>query len=296
MPKMKGKVLGKSYQLEVTEQQLNRLREYQQNTTTGGGYQDLCGRIADRAKTVAGKLVAQVYQIDYDRMIEAAAKQESGNTGGWQGLMKEILDQEPEAVMTAQFLLARKEIMASLVRSARLEDAATLAEVSVAAWRTAYRGHIPDDFLDVLSISERTAGWTRRLSHSETGHVLIVELGGRVAGFCVFGPSRDDDSKNQGISEIMALNIHPEHWRCGLGTLLCQHVLQQMSSEGSTAATLCGQSKATRGRDDSMKDLDSRLTALLAPNQSSSVFRCRKYGIDRRSMRSNCSSSGRERA
>jgi GNAT superfamily N-acetyltransferase len=97
---------------------------------------------------------------------------------------------------------------------------------------------MPDDFLDVLSISERTAGWTRRLSHSEPGHVLIVEWDGRVAGFCVFGPSRDDDSKNQGISEIIALNIHPEHWRCGLGTLLCRHVLQQMSSEGSTAATL----------------------------------------------------------
>ena len=96
MPKMKGKVLGKSYQLEITQEQLNRLREYQHNTTTGGGYQDLCGRIADRAKTVDGKLVVQVYQIDYDRMLEAAAKQQSGNTGGWQGLMKEILDQQPK--------------------------------------------------------------------------------------------------------------------------------------------------------------------------------------------------------
>jgi hypothetical protein len=94
VPKMKGKILGKSYQLEITDEQLNRLREYQQNTTTGGGYQDLCGRIADRAKTVNGKLVTQVYQIDYDRMLEAAAKQQSGNTGGWQGLMKEILDQQ----------------------------------------------------------------------------------------------------------------------------------------------------------------------------------------------------------
>lgn len=96
MPKMKGKVLGKSYQLEITNDQLSRLRDYQQNTTTGGGYQDLCGRIADRAKTVSGKLVSDVYQLDYDRMLEAAAKQQSGNTGGWQGLMKEIIDQQQE--------------------------------------------------------------------------------------------------------------------------------------------------------------------------------------------------------
>jgi RimJ/RimL family protein N-acetyltransferase len=134
--------------------------------------------------------------------------------------------------------LERSEIVTSLLRSARLEDAAALAEVSVAAWRKAYRGHMPDDFLDLFSIPERTAGWTRRLSRSETDHVLIVESDGRVAGFCGFGPSRDNDSKNQPISEIMALNIHPEHWRCGLGTLLCRHVLQEMSSEGSTAATL----------------------------------------------------------
>lgn len=96
MPKMKGKVLGKSHRLEITEDQRDRLREYQQNTTTGGGYQDLCGRIADRAKTIDGKLVTDVYQVDYDRMLEAAAKQESGNTGGWQGLMKEIIDQQPK--------------------------------------------------------------------------------------------------------------------------------------------------------------------------------------------------------
>lgn len=135
-------------------------------------------------------------------------------------------------------LLERTEIVTSLVRSARLEDAAALAEVSVAAWRKAYRGHMPDDFLDVLSISERTAGWTRRLSRPEAGHVLLVELDGRVAGFCVFGPSRDDDSEGQRISEIIALNIHPEHWHSGLGTLLCRRVLQEMWSEGSTAVTL----------------------------------------------------------
>lgn len=95
MPKIRGKVLGKSYRLEITEDQRHRLRDYQLNTTTGGGYQDLCGRIADRAKPSNGRLVTDVYQVDYDRMLEAASKQEAGNTGGWQGLMKEILDQQP---------------------------------------------------------------------------------------------------------------------------------------------------------------------------------------------------------
>ena len=58
------------------------------------------------------------------------------------------------------------------VRSANLDDCAAIAAVHVRAWRAAYRGHMPDEFLDRLDIGERTEMW-RKLS-VKPGRVLLV--------------------------------------------------------------------------------------------------------------------------
>lgn len=92
---MRPKVKGKVTKLVITPEQRDRLREYETNTTTGGGYQSLCGRVAHAAREHAdGKLITAVNGDDMDRIRIAAAKQQSGDTGGWQGLFKEILDQQ----------------------------------------------------------------------------------------------------------------------------------------------------------------------------------------------------------
>jgi len=42
-----------------------------------------------------------------------------------------------------------------MIRPATPEDARAIAEVHVASWRYAYRGLLPDDVLDRLSVEER---------------------------------------------------------------------------------------------------------------------------------------------
>ena len=45
------------------------------------------------------------------------------------------------------------------VRKATVEDASGIAFVHVRSWQVAYRGHMPDEFLDGLDPEKRTSMW-----------------------------------------------------------------------------------------------------------------------------------------
>ena len=49
-------------------------------------------------------------------------------------------------------------------RSAEAGDETAIAEVHVLAWQNAYRGIIPDTYLDGLSVPKRTAVWQQIIS------------------------------------------------------------------------------------------------------------------------------------
>ena len=51
--------------------------------------------------------------------------------------------------------------MIGLVRQAEIGDAAAIARVHVASWRTTYRGLLPDEFLDSLDEGRYTERWLR---------------------------------------------------------------------------------------------------------------------------------------
>lgn len=60
------------------------------------------------------------------------------------------------------------------VRGASGDDAAAIAEIHVRSWQAAYRGVLPDELLDSLSVSERETSWRALLSGSEDRQVTLV--------------------------------------------------------------------------------------------------------------------------
>jgi GNAT superfamily N-acetyltransferase len=124
------------------------------------------------------------------------------------------------------------------VRAAVLQDARPIAEAHVAAWLAAYRGLIPDSYLDELTVAKRVELWERRLSQPRPGGLLVAEAQGSLAGFCLFGPTRDEEAKGQPIGEIIALNVRPDCWRRGYGRALCERALSDAPRHGWTAMTL----------------------------------------------------------
>jgi ribosomal protein S18 acetylase RimI-like enzyme len=126
------------------------------------------------------------------------------------------------------------------VRPARVEDAAEIAEIHVRSWQGAYRGLIPQDYLDALDPAERLGRWTEHLasgSWTAGGCIVVDGADGAVAGFATFGASRDPDSE-PGTGEVMAIYLAPGAWDQGLGRELMSAALGYLAGFGYQQATL----------------------------------------------------------
>jgi ribosomal protein S18 acetylase RimI-like enzyme len=103
------------------------------------------------------------------------------------------------------------------IRKATAQDASGIAFVHVRSWQVAYRGHMPDEFLDGLE--QRTNMW-RELTQEPDKLILVAEDSEQnIVGLSLLAPSRDPDA-NPNTAEIAAINVHPEKWRKGIGRAL----------------------------------------------------------------------------
>jgi GNAT superfamily N-acetyltransferase len=123
------------------------------------------------------------------------------------------------------------------MRAARPGDARAVAEVHVGSWQWAYRGQLPDDYLDGLSVEERRSMWTQRLADPDPGVLVAVDDEGTTIGFVSVGPSRDDDA-NPGTGELEAIYLVLKAAGTGTGRLLLEAAEALMRDAGYTRATL----------------------------------------------------------
>lgn len=136
------------------------------------------------------------------------------------------------------------------VRSARVEDAAAIARIHVEAWRWAYEGLVDAGYLAGLDVESRTGNWQRALA-SGSANVRVAERDGRVVGFVVTGPSRDearDDGAPASTGELRAIYIEPALERTGVGAALMVTALADLAAAGFSEATLWVLDTNARGR------------------------------------------------
>jgi GNAT superfamily N-acetyltransferase len=121
------------------------------------------------------------------------------------------------------------------VRPATLEDAPALGRVHVRAWRAAYRGQMPDDYLDGLRPEDRAAGWERGLRRDrDQDPVLVAERDSEVVGFALVGPAEEPE----GAGELYAINVDPDHWGTGAGRALLAAAEAELARLGYAEAVL----------------------------------------------------------
>ena len=119
--------------------------------------------------------------------------------------------------------------MISVVRPADIADAASIARVHVDTWRTAYRGLLPDDFLDALDEGGYEERWRRTL-RAGTGRVFVAEDARRVVGFASGGHERAGEDGFAG--ELYAIYVLEEAQARGHGRRLVQAVSQGLREMG----------------------------------------------------------------
>ncbi|MES2738318.1 MAG: GNAT family N-acetyltransferase [Verrucomicrobiota bacterium] len=117
-----------------------------------------------------------------------------------------------------------------MIRLATLEDARRIAEIQVASWQVAYRGILPDEYLDQINVEQREAVW--RGCCGKEGDVLWVGMRDEVvAGFCHVRASRDADA-DSACAEVTSIYLDPAKWRRGLGRELMGAALTSARERG----------------------------------------------------------------
>lgn len=148
-----------------------------------------------------------------------------------------------------------------IIRDATPADARAIAEVHIRAWQSAYRGLLPDEHLDDLSVEERVARYKLGPSAPRERFTILAADGEDTRGFAMAGRSRDEDAPDHG--EIYALYVDPSCWKRGVGRLLLAGAVERLRGLGFAEAilwVLAGNEPAERfyGSDGWLRDGASR--------------------------------------
>jgi L-amino acid N-acyltransferase YncA len=118
------------------------------------------------------------------------------------------------------------------VRSAEVDDAAAIARVHVETWRTAYTGIIPQDYIDSMTVDNRTLVWARLLQRSGGAFTTLVseDHDGRIVGFVSGNPLRHRDPRYQ--AEVSSLYVQKSHQRGQHGKRLFLAAANRLAAVG----------------------------------------------------------------
>ncbi|MEU6144949.1 GNAT family N-acetyltransferase [Streptomyces sp. NPDC047081] len=114
------------------------------------------------------------------------------------------------------------------------DDCDRVAEIRVGGWRTAYRGLIPQSYLDSMSVPDDAERRRARLLEGNPGVVNVVaERDGEVIGWACHGPYRDGEVPTGGV-ELYAIYVHPERYGAGVGRSLIEESIRRCTAAGHT--------------------------------------------------------------
>lgn len=122
------------------------------------------------------------------------------------------------------------------IRPAVLDDAMPVARVHVRSWQVAYRGLLPDPYLEALQPGDRVPHYDFTHTDPARPYTLVAQEAGEVLGFATTIRSRDQDLSDS--AEVAALYVAPQHWRKGIGRLLIAAACQLLLHRGYHDALL----------------------------------------------------------
>ncbi|GAA0851014.1 GNAT family N-acetyltransferase [Streptosporangium amethystogenes subsp. fukuiense] len=135
------------------------------------------------------------------------------------------------------------------VRPGVPEDVEAREYVRVTTWKAAYRGIMPDDYLDALKVEpDAVARMEEALANALAEGLtplLVGEIGGRIVGFVNLGRCRDE---HIGGGEVFAIYVLPEAQSDGLGHALMTAAAERLRADGHQEIGLWVAADNTRAR------------------------------------------------
>jgi ribosomal protein S18 acetylase RimI-like enzyme len=125
-----------------------------------------------------------------------------------------------------------------VIREATEKDFEGIATVRVKGWQSAYRGQMPDSYLDNLSIEKDTQGLIERNKNPDpTKKTFVAELDNKIIGFVVAGNPRDEDVSPE-TGEVYAIYVLPEFQGKSAGSRLINAAIVFLIKNGYKKAAL----------------------------------------------------------
>jgi GNAT superfamily N-acetyltransferase len=122
------------------------------------------------------------------------------------------------------------------VRRAVPDDLTGMARVHVETWKTTYRGIVPDERLDRLTVeSDIAGGFGRWLREPPAGVAIFVALtrADKIVGFALACPPREPEPDFSG--ELGAIYVRKAHQGRGVGTALVRDAARHLLHLGRTS-------------------------------------------------------------
>lgn len=111
-------------------------------------------------------------------------------------------------------------------------DCDRVAEIRIGGWRSAYRGLIPQSYLDALDVArdaERRRGYFSQGDASVLD--LVAERDGEIVGWACHGPCRDGEARTEDV-ELYAIYVDPGRYGTGIGHALLQESVRRCTAAG----------------------------------------------------------------
>jgi len=132
------------------------------------------------------------------------------------------------------------------IRTATAADLEAIAALHVQSWRTAYRGVLPDAFLDGPIEDDRTGHWHELMEGlGDERTVLVSDAEDGLAGFVSVAPSSEVGFD----SYIEHIHVRPDMKGAGIGRRLLAEAVDRLIAMGCGSAYLLvftGNSEAIR--------------------------------------------------
>lgn len=112
-------------------------------------------------------------------------------------------------------------------------DVPAVSALRVAGWRAAYRGIVPQGYLDAMDVDEDAARRREMLVRTagRVHHLIAEDPDGTVVGWASFGPYRGEPSATD-TGELYALYLRPERIGAGIGRALMAEVTARSTELG----------------------------------------------------------------
>lgn len=125
-----------------------------------------------------------------------------------------------------------------VIREASRSDARRMAEITVAAWKTAYVGIVPDRVLQHQTVERHLDYWLTDQAWQPPMRTWIAEVDGHTVGYAHAGAFRPELGEDSNAGELWGMYVDPDFTGRGYGHQLMAAVNAYFWSRGWGTAYL----------------------------------------------------------